>query len=121
MPRYARPIAVALLALLLAGPAAAQGKSGKAKGHDGHGKKPKVTTDHAVVQTREVLVARGYEVVRVENDGPVRAVYYRRGNNGRGRGKGPVEVMYIRPSNDVVVIERAPSGVSVDINVRLGL
>jgi hypothetical protein len=37
--------------------------------------------DHVVVVTREVLVNRGYEVYRVENDGPSRILWARRGND----------------------------------------
>jgi hypothetical protein len=37
-----------------------------------------VPVDHVVVVTREVLVERGYTVVRVETDGPNRIVWARR-------------------------------------------
>ena len=110
--------------------AAAQGKAhGKADGQT-HGQvghvppgqaKKVVTADQAVVATREVLVRQGYEVVRVEVVRGTRVVYYRRGNRGRGRGKGPVEWLVIRPTPERIVFEAAPPRVLVDINVRLGL
>lgn len=40
-----------------------------------------VPVDRVVVVTREVLVQRGYTVVRVENDGPNRVVWARRGDD----------------------------------------
>src|SRR5690349_25015975 len=36
--------------------------------------------DRVVVVTREVLVGRGYEVYRVEDDGPTRVIWARRGD-----------------------------------------
>jgi hypothetical protein len=115
--------------LLLATDAQAQGKGkGKGEKHDrvvvqqGHpkGHKRKVTSDDAVDVTRIVLREQGYELVRVEQRRDVRVVYYRRGNMGRGRGKGPIMYMIIRPSDDRIIIERAPSPLTVQINVRLG-
>jgi len=119
-------------AALLATPVDAQGK---AKGKDdkhghvvvvqqGHPKGPKAkkvhTSDEAVDITRVVLREQGYELVRVERRADVRVVYYRRGNMGRGRGKGPIMYMIVRPSRDRIIIERAPSALQVQINVRLG-
>ena len=89
------------------------------------GKRPKkymVTTDRAVVVTREVLVKQGYEVVRVENSGHDVIVWYRRGNRGRGKGKGPPVRMVIHRDADRadrVVFLSAPSAILVDIDVRL--
>ncbi len=40
-----------------------------------------VPVDRVVVVTREVLVQRGYTVFRVENDGPSRVVWARRGDD----------------------------------------
>jgi hypothetical protein len=40
-----------------------------------------VPVDRVVVVTREVLVNRGYEVFRVEGDGPTRIIWARRGDN----------------------------------------
>jgi hypothetical protein len=49
-------------------------------------------------------------------------VYYRRGNMGRGKGKGPIEKIVIRPEPDrVVFVSAPPRGLMVDINVRLGM
>src|SRR5207245_11808116 len=74
-------ISVALLLLAgLAMPAAAQGKGPK---------KYAVSTDQALVVTKDVLVKQGSEVVRVENRGRDYVVWYRRGNKGRGKGKAP--------------------------------
>src|SRR2546430_10866361 len=87
---------VSLALLLLAGlamPAAAQGKGPK---------KYAVTTDRALVVTKEVLVKQGYDVVRVENTGRDYVVWYRRGNKGRGRGKGPPVRMVIHRHMDHV-------------------
>src|SRR6185369_3714319 len=75
--------------------AAAQGKSGKVP--PGQAKKH-VSPAAAVVVTREVLVKQGFEVLRVEHIGVTEVVYYRRGNMGRGRGRGPIEHMVVRPS-----------------------
>ena len=107
---------------------------GKGKGHDEGpdrvvivqqgGKRPKhrkvYTSDEAVDVTRIVLRERGYELVRVERRGDTRIVYYRRGNMGRGRGKGPVMYMIVRPARERIVIERAPSTITAQINIRLG-
>ncbi len=108
-----RRLSLAVLALVaLALPAAAQGK----------GKGPKhyaVTTDRALVVTKEVLVQQGYEVVRVENSGRDYVVWYRRGNRGRGKGKGPPVRMVIHRDMDRVVFLQAPSAILVDIDVKL--
>lgn len=100
-----------------------QGKSHGTKSvPPGHAKKKVVTADDAIVVTREVLVAHGYEVVRVDLVQGTRVVYYRRGNMGRGKGKGPIEKIVIRPEPDrVVFVSQPPKGLMVDINVRLGL
>lgn len=111
-----------LVALSVPGTLAAQGK-GNGKGPrvpPGHAKK-QVSTGQAVLVAREILVTHGFQIVRVERVDHVEVIYYRRGNNGRGRGLGPVEKMVIRPSGDIVVFESAPPRVLVDINVRLGL
>jgi hypothetical protein len=109
-----------ILLALASGDALAQGKS-HGKGHGAKEHKHVVTTDRAIIVTREVLVAKGYEVVRVENRDDVRVVYYRAGNKGKGKGKGPVQMMIVRPARERVVIEQAPSLVLADINIRLGL
>src|SRR5262245_59844857 len=66
-----------------------------AQGH-GHKKEFEVAPDRAVSVTREVLVHQGYEVVNIENHGDDQVVYYRRGNMGHGKGKGPKMKMIIR-------------------------
>lgn len=89
----------------------------------GHGNKHyEVTTDRAYVVTHDVLGRHGFEVVRIENDGDDRVIWYRAGNHGRGRGKGPLQKMIIRriPAERRVVFVDAPSEVLVDIDVRLG-
>jgi hypothetical protein len=90
----------------------------------GHGAKHyEVTTDRAYVVTHDVLGRHGFEVVRIENVGDDRVIWYRRGNNGRGKGKGPLVKMIIRrvPAERRVVFVDAPSDVLVDIDVRLNL
>ncbi|HEX5408705.1 MAG TPA: hypothetical protein VFW89_02940 [Gemmatimonadaceae bacterium] len=79
-----------------------------------------VTMDHASDVTRQVLVAHGYTVVKIEIVKGTRVVYYRRGNRGHGRGLGPVERMVIRPDAERVVFEAAPKSVLVDIHIKLG-
>ena len=79
----------------------------------------RVSDDHAVDITREVLVRRGYEVVRIEHRGPDQVVWYRRGNMGRGKGKGPPVKMVIRREADHVVFVDTPSTILFDIDVRL--
>jgi len=100
-----------------------------AQGHGRHGPpggmppgqaKKVVTMDHASEVTRQVLVAHGYTVVKIEVVKGTRVVYYRRGNRGHGRGLGPVERMVIRPDAERVVFEAAPKSVLLDINIRLG-
>lgn len=119
-----------LAAAMLATPAGAQGR-GKdddrqrtvvvQQGHAKKAKKHKVhTSDEAVDVTRIVLREQGFAVVRVEQRGDTRVVYYRRGDMGRGRGKGPVLYMIVRPTRERIVIERAPQSVLLQINVRLG-
>ena len=103
----------------------AQGKShGTKSGHvpPGQAKKKVVTADQAIFATREVLVSHGYEIVRVERVQGTRVVYYRRGNMGRGKGKGPIERIVIRPEPDrVVFVSQPPRGLMIDINLRLGM
>ena len=104
-------IAVAALAVLAA-PLAAQG----------HGpKRYAVSKDRAVVVTREVLGRKGFEVVRVETVGNDQVVWYRAGNRGRGRGKGPPMRMVIRrdPVVNRIVFLETPPAILVDIDVRL--
>jgi hypothetical protein len=106
-----------LLALVLIGlaafPVAAQGR--------GHKKEFVVAPNRAVITTRDVLVSHGYEVVRMEIRGDDRILYYRRGNMGRGKGKGPLVKLIIRRVENRVVFVDTPDAVLVDINVRLKL
>jgi len=132
MSRYRLALAAAVVAaacLLYPGRTAmAQGKGHGDHDEHGdhgdhrHGKKKVVTADEAIVVTRDVLVSHGYEIVRVEQLRTQRVVYYRRGNMGHGKGKGPVERIVIRPEPDrVVFVSPPPRGLMVDINVRLGM
>lgn len=115
--------AVTLLSLSAAlSPALAQGRGhGESKGLPPGQAKKMVTPAQAVVVSRDVLVAHGFEVVRVETIKTGQVIYFRRGNNGRGRGLGPVERMIVRPSGSTVIFESAPDKVLLDIRVRLGL
>jgi hypothetical protein len=130
MRRYRIAIAATLLTTaFLVCPG--RGVLAQAKGHakdrgdhvpPGHAKKRVVTADQAIIVTRDVLVSHGYEVVRVELVQGTRVVYYRRGNMGRGKGKGPIERIVIRPEPDrVVFVSQPPRGLMIDINVRLGM
>ena len=105
-------IAAATAVLCLgSSPLAAQGK----------GKHYAVSRDKAVTVTREVLVRQGYEVVRIETEGPSQIVYYRAGNNGKGKGKGKLEKMVIRREAEQIVFVDTPPAILVDIDFRLRL
>ena len=106
-------LAVAALAAVSAAPAHAQGK--------GKGKHYTVSNDKAMSATRVVLERQGYEVVRVVRQSDAQVIYYRRGNNGRGKGQGPMERMVIRTIDRRVVFEEAPSAILVDIDFELKL
>ena len=132
MSRYRIALTTAAIAAAcLLSPASSAMGQGKGHGnHDergehvppGQAKKKVVTADEAIVVTRDVLVSHGYEIVRVERVRTQRVVYYRRGNMGRGKGKGPIERIVIRPEPDrVVFVSPPPRGLMVDINVRLGM
>lgn len=113
-----RKLAFAMLAVLAllsftAAPATAQGKA-KHKHYT-------VTSDKAVSVTRTVLKQQGYMVVRIDRIGATHVVYYRRGNMGRGKGKGPVQRMVIRTVRDRVVFEEAEPSLLVHIDVKLKL
>ncbi len=112
--RFTAGLALALAALAVsAAPAHAQGK-----GKDKH---YVVSSDRAVTVTRNVLVRQGYDVVRVDRVGVTQVVYYRAGNRGRGKGKGPVQKMVIRTVERRIVFEEAPPAIMVDIDVNLKL
>ncbi len=106
---------LAIVALLgvTAAPAYAQGKSKE--------KHYRVSSDKALSVTRTVLVEQGYHVVRVQRVGATQVVYFRRGNNGRGKGKGPLQRMVIRTVRDRVFFEEAEPSVLVNIDVKLKL
>jgi hypothetical protein len=106
-------LTVLALVAIAAAPAQAQGKV-KAKHYA-------VSGDRAVSVSRTVLIEQGYQVVRVERVGPTRVIYFRRGNNGRGKGKGPVQRMVIRTVRDRVYFEEAEPSVLVNIDVKLKL
>lgn len=94
-------------------PAHAQGRSKE--------KRYAVSGDKAVSVTRTVLIEQGYQVVRVERVGPTHVIYFRRGNQGRGKGKGPMQRMVIRTVRDRVFFEEADPSVLVDIDIKLKL
>jgi hypothetical protein len=106
-------LGVVVLFGITAAPAQAQGKS-----KDKH---YRVSTDKALSVTRTVLVEQGYHVVRVERVGATQVIYFRRGNNGRGKGKGPIQRMVIRTVRDRVFFEEAEPSVLLNIDVRLKL
>lgn len=106
-------VAVVALFGLTAGTLHAQAKS-KDKSY-------RVSGDKALTVSRTVLVEQGYQVVRVERVGATRVIYFRRGNNGRGKGKGPLQRMVIRTVRDKVFFEEAEPSVLVNIDVRLKL
>jgi hypothetical protein len=80
-----------------------------------------VTTDVALEATRISLVAEGYDVVKLESHDELVIVYYRRGNMGKGKGKGPKERMVIRRHRGTVVIEEADPTILLRIQVTLKL
>lgn len=105
-----------------AGTASAQGRGHGNKGNKvppGQAKKV-ASPERAVSVAREVLVAQGFTVVRVEQLSGRQVVYYRRGNMGRGKGQGPLMKMYVRPTADRIVFEQAPPKALIEINVKLG-
>jgi hypothetical protein len=101
------------LSMLVAAPLPAQGKGPK--------KEFVVAPNRAISVTRDVLVHQGYEVIRIETVKNDEIVYYRRGNMGKGKGKGPPMKMIIRRVENRVVFVDTPDVILVDINVRLKL
>ena len=98
---------------LTAQPVAAQGRGNK--------KEFVVAPSRAMSVTREVLVRQGFEVVRIETVGNDQVIYYRRGNMGRGKGKGPLVKMIVRRLPNRVVFVDTPDAILADINLRLRL
>ena len=80
-----------------------------------------VTTDRALVVTRQVLVEQGFEVVRIETHDHDQVIYYRRGNMGKGKGKGRLERMVVRRTENRIVFVDTPSAFLVQIDLRLKL
>ena len=123
--RFRLPILALGLLGVLAGSAHAQGKShdkGPKKVPPGQAKKA-LTVRDGVTSARVILQEHGYEVWRVEPMGSSQVVYYYRGNRGRGKGHGPLERIYIRPTKerDRLVIEGPTKTLVVAIQARLGL
>ncbi|HEX8848671.1 MAG TPA: hypothetical protein VF761_03980 [Gemmatimonadaceae bacterium] len=130
LSKLAIVLSTATISLGAARVAAAQGKShGHANPHaaaaahadDREGKEKKhASSDDGVRITREVLESKGFEVVRVERSGGDRVVYYRRGNMGRGKGKGPIVKMYVRQAApDRVTFDKTPAEVLAEIHRRM--
>jgi hypothetical protein len=82
--------------------------------------KKQVSSAEAVGLSREILVKHGYQVVRVETVKDAQVIYYRAGNNGRGRGQGALRKMIIRPYGSIVTFEAAPEKVRYDIKLQIG-
>ncbi len=100
------------MTVALAGPMHAQGNSKKTFD---------VSVDVALQATRTTLVELGYDVVKLEPKDEVLVVYYRRGNMGKGKGKGPMEKLVIRRVKHTVVFEEADPELLVKIQVTLKL
>jgi hypothetical protein len=83
--------------------------------------KKHVTILQGTTVTREVLLANGYQIVRVAPSGASRIIYYRRGNNGNGRGLGPVQQIIVVPAGDVVRFQSVPQSLLQTILSRLGM
>ena len=89
----------------------------------GHGPKKEfvVPQGRAVIVTRDVLTRQGFEVIRIQRVGNDQVFYYRRGNMGKGKGKGPPMKLIVRRVENRVVFVDTPDAVLVDVNVRLRL
>ena len=83
--------------------------------------KKHVTIVQGVTVTREVLLANGFQIVRVAPSGASRIIYYRRGNMGNGRGLGPVQQLIVVPAGDVVRFQSVPQSLLTTILNRLGM
>ena len=71
--------------------------------------------------TRAVLGEQGFDVVRVETDGRDQVVYYRRGNMGKGKGKGRLERLVVRRVENRIVFVDTPDVFLVQLDLRLKL
>ena len=118
MTRLRLIVALCVFAVAPAAPAT----PAAAQGH-GHGPKKAfiVEPTRAMSVTRDVLVHQGFEIVRVEQTGDDQIVVYRRGNMGRGKGKGPEMRMIVRKMGTHVVFVDTPEAILIDINARLKL
>ncbi|MDH4042969.1 MAG: PepSY domain-containing protein [Gemmatimonadota bacterium] len=104
---------------LSATPALAQGKSKANKSKDsGHSA---VSVEMALSATKDVLVAQGFEVLRIEVQDGKQIVHYRAGNQGRGKGHGPPLRMVIQRTDDRIVVLDAPDEIKLEIGVKLGI
>jgi len=112
MNRLLFSIVAVAVATLTATPAQAQKPKGQVED---------VSTHHALGVAKEVLVRQGFDVVRVEVVGDDQVVYYRRGNMGNGKGKGPVERLVIRRVETHVVFVDTPDTILSAIIARLKL
>jgi hypothetical protein len=101
----------ALALCLMTAPVAAQGGP----------KRYAVTHDRALVVTREILIQQGFVVVRVETVKATQVVYYRRGNQGKGKGQGKLEKMVIRREADRILFIETPPAILLAIDLRLRL
>ena len=101
-----------ILALIPTSPAEAQGNSKKTFD---------VSVDVALEATKTTLVQEGYDVVKLESKDQYLIVHYRRGNMGKGKGKGPMEKLVIRRVKETVVFEEADPDLLVKIQVKLKL
>ena len=139
MSRFVLPAFVLAVAVCVPARAAhAQGK-GHGRGHGappGHAKKHVVTTDRAIVVTREVLVSHGYEFVRVERLGEfhsspgmvaesftlVRAHGVGKVGDGGGTHEEDITV-YLVPRDEIpaFVRQRRDAGIAVDVKLLLFL
>jgi hypothetical protein len=79
----------------------------------------RVTAPEAVIVTRDVLVANGFQVVQVVPSGTSQVIYYRRGNNGVGRGLGPVQKIIVVPAGETVRFQSVPQSLLGTILARL--
>jgi hypothetical protein len=75
--------------------------------------------DVAFSATREVLVAKGLELRRIEVEGDRQIVYCRAGN--RGRGQGPPQRMALRFAEKKLVVDEAPEDLKLEIGIKLGI
>jgi hypothetical protein len=80
-----------------------------------------VTTDRALLVTRQVLGEQGFDVVRIETHDHDQVVYYRRGNMGKGKGKGRLERMVVRRVENRIVFVDTPDVFLVQLDLRLKL